>query len=61
MDFPAGAEVTVRSAEDAQQAFRGVIVSSRAGATALELTVRPLELPFLALEREASVVVVTAP
>lgn len=60
-DFPAGAEVTVRSAEDAQQAFRGVILSSRADATALELTVRPLELPFLALEREASVVVVTAP
>ena len=60
-DFPAGAEVTVRSAEDAQQAFRGVIVSSRAGATALELTVRPLELPFLALERETAVVIVTGP
>ncbi len=59
-DYPAGAAVTVRSADDAGQAFRGVIVSSRAGAADLELTVRPLELPFLALDRAVPITVAPA-
>ncbi len=60
-DYPAGAAVTVRSAENSGQAFRGVIVSSRAGAAELELTVRPLELPFLALDRPTPVVIGKGP
>ena len=60
-DYPAGAEVTVRSADDTERRFRGVVVSSRAGAADLELTVRPLELPFLALDRPTTVVIVKGP
>lgn len=60
-DYPAGAEVTVRSAENSGQAFRGVIVSSRAGAADLELTLRPLELPFLALDRPVPITIEKAP
>lgn len=60
-DFPSGAAVSVSSAEDAKPAFRGVIVSSLASETDLEVTIRPLELPFLALERPATVTVERAP
>lgn len=56
-DFPPGAEVTVTSGADAAQRFRAKVVSAAAsaagGGAALEL--RPLELPFLALDRPAEV------
>ena len=39
------------SGEEARHAFRSVIVSSRAGATGLPLTARPIELPLLAIDR----------
>lgn len=60
-DYPAGAEVTVRSADDTERHFRGVVVSSRDGAAGLELTVRPLELPFLTLDRPATVTIEKTP
>lgn len=57
VDYPAGAAVTVTSAEDTRLAVRGMIVSSRSGASDLELTVRPLELPFLALDRPVTIAI----
>lgn len=60
-DFPVGSAVTVRSAEAAQQAFRGVVLTSLAGAEGLELAVRPVELPFLALDRPAAVTIEKTP
>ncbi len=60
-DYPAGAEVTVRSADDTERRFRGVVVSSRDGAAGLELNIRPLELPFLTLDRPATVAIEKTP
>lgn len=60
--FPPGTEVTVISSEDDALRFRCAVVlhsSLKTGGSELEL--RPLELPFLALERETAVVIVTAP
>ena len=61
-DFPPGAEVTVTSGADAALRFRATVVSSAASAASggVELALRPLELPFLALDRPAEVVVTPA-
>ncbi len=53
--FPPGTEVTVSSRENSALRFRGVVTGTLTGATGVVVTVRPLELPFLALDRPASV------
>lgn len=62
-DFPPGAAVAVTSAADSAQRFRATVVSAAAstGSDGVELTLRPLELPFLALDRPATVTVVPDP
>ena len=61
-DFPPGAEVAVTSAAESAQRFRATVVSAAASAASggFELALRPLALPFLALDRPAEVVVTLA-
>jgi hypothetical protein len=60
-DFPPGTNVTVRSPEDDRLSLRGVVTGTTGSAAGgLELTIRPLELPFLALDRPQAVTVTVA-
>jgi hypothetical protein len=56
--LPPGTAVDVASAENAELHFRGVIAT---GGSPTEVVVRPLELPFLALDRPQTVTVTVAP
>ncbi|MEO7974796.1 MAG: hypothetical protein ABIU84_14540 [Thermoanaerobaculia bacterium] len=55
--FPPGTEVTVSSQENRSLQFRGVVTRTLSGIAGAEVTVRPLELPFLALDRPTSVTI----
>lgn len=60
--YPPGSEVTVISREDGARRFRCAVVQSTVrGAGAAELELRPLELPFLSLDRPAPVTIETTP